>query len=204
MHLSKFIYGFLWFVTLICQNWYMVFSQLLHGFVKVFLWISPFAKLNQVEVWPRCPCLLKPQLWTKGVEWVKVRNALCLLCLWQCLVDQAIFTHLGLLSLLLLLSFVCWILFHFLSKFLWVLILTVLLLSLHFRLLSFILLFSFFLASASIVSLSGIASAAPSWHPLHFMHSWGPGIPCHVRCGRKTWQWEWADESNPILLLLFS
>ena len=93
------------------------------------------------------------------------------------------------------------ILFHFLSKFLWVLILKVLLLGLHFRLLSFMLLFSFFLASASIVFLSGIAGAAPSWHPLHFMHSWGPGIPCHVRCGRKTWQWEWADESNAILLI---
>ena len=45
----------------------------------------PFAKQNQAEVWPRFQSLLKLLLWNKGVEWVKVLNALDPLCLWQCL-----------------------------------------------------------------------------------------------------------------------
>ena len=61
-------------------------------FVKVGPWICqklfyvfwPFAKQNQAEFWPRFQRLLKPLLWTKGVEWVKVLNALGPLCPWQC------------------------------------------------------------------------------------------------------------------------
>ena len=59
------------FVTWICQSCFMYFS--------------PFAKQNQAEVWSQFQCLLKLLLWTKGVEWVKVLNALDPLCLWQCL-----------------------------------------------------------------------------------------------------------------------
>ena len=40
------------------------------------MYFSPFAKQNQAEVWPRFQSLLKLLLWTKGVEWVKVLNAL--------------------------------------------------------------------------------------------------------------------------------
>ena len=57
-------------------------SSDVHGFVTVVLCI--FAKQNQAEVWPRFPTLLKLLLWTKVVEWLKLRNALCPLCLWQC------------------------------------------------------------------------------------------------------------------------
>ena len=64
--------------------------MLLHGFAKVFTWICQiflyfFAKQNQAEGWPRFQRLLKLLLWNKGVEWVKVGNALSPLCLWQCL-----------------------------------------------------------------------------------------------------------------------
>ena len=38
--------------------------------------LSTFAKQNQAEVWPRFQSFLKLLLWTKGVEWVKVLNAL--------------------------------------------------------------------------------------------------------------------------------
>ena len=81
-------------------------SKLLHGFVKVVMWIcqscsmyfSRFAKQNQAEVWPRVQSSLKLLLWTKGVEWVKAVNALCLLCLWQCFLMKqrrvATFLHL--------------------------------------------------------------------------------------------------------------
>ena len=64
----------------------MVFSKLLHGFVRIvtgicqscFLYISPIAKQNQAEVWS------KFHFRTIGVEWVKVPNAWDPLCLWQC------------------------------------------------------------------------------------------------------------------------
>ena len=48
------------------------------------MYFLPFAKQNQAEVWPRFQSLLKLLLWTKGVEWVKVLNALGPLCLWKC------------------------------------------------------------------------------------------------------------------------
>ena len=74
MDLSKLTNKFLWFVTWICQNWYMDFSKLLHGFVKVVTWIcqscsmyfSPFAKQNQPKFLPRFQSLLKLLLRTKG------------------------------------------------------------------------------------------------------------------------------------------
>ena len=77
-------------VQWICQNLYIDFYELLHGFVKVVTWIcqscstyfSPLAKQNHTEVWPRFQSLLKLLLWTTGVKWIKVLNALGLLCLW--------------------------------------------------------------------------------------------------------------------------
>ena len=86
MDLSKLKQVFTW----ICQNCYMDSLKLLLGFVKVVTWICqscsmyflPFAKQNQAEVWPRFQSLLKLLLWTKGVKWIKVLNALGLLCLW--------------------------------------------------------------------------------------------------------------------------
>ena len=72
---------------------YLDLSKWLHGFVKVVMWICPscstyfltFVKQDQAEVWPRFQSLLKLLLWTKGIEWVKVFNALGPLCLKQCL-----------------------------------------------------------------------------------------------------------------------
>ena len=106
-------------VQWICQNWYMDFHKLLHGFVKNGTWISVScymnlsrlmhgffkvitwicqscsmwfsAKQNQAEVWPRFQSLLKLLALTKGVEWVKVLNALGPLCLWQCFCDGFLF-----------------------------------------------------------------------------------------------------------------
>ena len=40
------------------------------------MYFSPFAKQNQVEVWPQFQSLLKLLLWTKGVEFNKVLNTL--------------------------------------------------------------------------------------------------------------------------------
>ena len=40
LDLSKFLNGFLYVVTWICQNWYMDSFKLIHGFVKVVLCIS--------------------------------------------------------------------------------------------------------------------------------------------------------------------
>ena len=48
------------------------------------MYFVPLSKQNQAEVWPRFQSLLKLLLWTKGVEWVKVLDALSPLCLWQC------------------------------------------------------------------------------------------------------------------------
>ena len=67
---------------------YIDFSKSLHGFVKVATWIcqsclmyiSPFAKQCQAEVWPRFQSLLKLLLTTKGLELVKVLNALGVRC----------------------------------------------------------------------------------------------------------------------------
>ena len=109
MYLSNFLQGFVkidvWisitsymdfnridtWISLIC---YMAVSKLPYGFVKVVTWIgqccfmyfSPFAKQNQVEVWPQFQSLLKLLLWTNVVEWVKLPDALGLLCLWKCFV----------------------------------------------------------------------------------------------------------------------
>ena len=47
----------------------------------VFLALLPKKK----EVWPRFQSLLKLLLWTQGVEWDIVLNALGPLCHWQCL-----------------------------------------------------------------------------------------------------------------------
>ena len=40
---------------------------------NLFYVLIPFAKQNQVEVWPRFQSLLKLLLWTKGVDCVKVQ-----------------------------------------------------------------------------------------------------------------------------------
>ena len=48
MDLSKLTYGFLWFVTWICQYWFMDSSEFLHGFVKFDLWIS---QCCYVDLW---------------------------------------------------------------------------------------------------------------------------------------------------------
>ena len=50
-------------------------------FLRCSLYFSPFAKQNPAEVWPIFQSLLKLLLWTKGVEWVKVLNALGLSCI---------------------------------------------------------------------------------------------------------------------------
>ena len=62
------------------------FVKTVYGFVKVVLCFSayPFAKQNQAEVWPRFQILLKLLFWIRGVQWVKVLNALGPLCLLQC------------------------------------------------------------------------------------------------------------------------
>ena len=61
----------------------MDLSKVLHGFVKVVMWIcqscfmyfSPFAIQNQTEVWPGFQSFLKHLLWTKGLGRVKVLYA---------------------------------------------------------------------------------------------------------------------------------
>ena len=75
-------------VTWICQNWYMDFSKLLQGFVKVLLCFYhlitykvstclvlgfplPFAKQNQFEVWPRLQSLLELLLWLVQRCWLR-------------------------------------------------------------------------------------------------------------------------------------
>ena len=131
MHLSKIIYGFLWFVTLICQNWYRDFSKLLHGFVRVFLWIPhPLPYKTKLKL-----CQDFHAYWSFCFE-LKVLSTHCLVSV----VPFAMFcwSSFFLPILACFLTIYC-ILFHFLSNFLWVLILTVLLLGLHFRLLSFML-----------------------------------------------------------------
>ena len=82
----------------------MDLSKLQHGLVLVVIWIcqscsmylSPFAKQNQAEDWPRFHSLLKLLLWAKGVGWVKVINALDPLCLWQCLYQKVVEFWVGL------------------------------------------------------------------------------------------------------------
>ena len=100
MDFSKFLHGFV--------KIELDFSTLVHGFVNVapwicFLYISrPLpnktklrfdkqkrsrqisARQLSAEVWPRFQNLTKLLLWTKGVKWVTVLNALGPLCLWQC------------------------------------------------------------------------------------------------------------------------
>ena len=51
------------------------------------MYSSPFAKQNRAEIGQKFQTMLmlKLLLWTKGVERVKVLNALGPLCLWQCL-----------------------------------------------------------------------------------------------------------------------
>ena len=102
-NLSKLIHGFYGWI---CQNWYRDFSDLLHGFVKIYTWISLswykdmsmllrgfvkfvlwigqncsmyillLGKQNQGEVWPRYQSKLKLLVWTKGVEWVQSTHCL--------------------------------------------------------------------------------------------------------------------------------
>ena len=48
------------------------------------IYILPFATQNKAEIFPRFQSFLLP-LWTKGVEWVKVLNALGALCLLKAL-----------------------------------------------------------------------------------------------------------------------
>ena len=90
--LDEFVKNNIW-ISLICYRdfscFYMDLSKLLIGCVKVVTWIcflfcSTFAKQNQADIWPIFQSLLKLLRRTKGVEWVKVLNALGLLCLWQC------------------------------------------------------------------------------------------------------------------------
>ena len=86
MDLSKLIH-----VNLSCC---MDFSILIFGFVTYIcqscsMHSSPFAGQNQAEVWPRFQSLSKLLLWYKVFEWVKVLNALGLLCLWQCFVVES-------------------------------------------------------------------------------------------------------------------
>ena len=50
------------------------------------MYFLPFAKMKKVSLsLIKIQSLLKPLLWTKGDEWVKVLNALGPLCLWQCI-----------------------------------------------------------------------------------------------------------------------
>ena len=80
-----------WFVNIQAFLLFVCLSKLLYWFVKLVTWIcqscsmhfSPFAKQNQSEFRPRPILMLL--LWTDVVEWIKVLNALGLLCLWKCL-----------------------------------------------------------------------------------------------------------------------
>ena len=51
---------------------------------KISMYFLPFFKQNQAEVWSQFQSLLMLLLWTIGDKWVKILNALGLLCLWQC------------------------------------------------------------------------------------------------------------------------
>ena len=66
------------------------------------MYFLPAAKQNEAEVWPRFQSFLKLLLSPKGVDWVKVLNALGPSCLWQCLVKYLM------LILLLMLSWSTW------------------------------------------------------------------------------------------------
>ena len=88
MDFSKLLHGFPKVDPWITLSCYMDLSKLMHGFILIVTWIcqscsmyfSPFVKQNHAKV----SRLVKLQLWTKGVEWVKVLNALGPLCLWKC------------------------------------------------------------------------------------------------------------------------
>ena len=64
--------GNIWVVTWICQNWYMDFSKLLHGFVKVARWIckSCFVDLSELFYVFLALCQTKPhhEVWINESE----------------------------------------------------------------------------------------------------------------------------------------
>ena len=51
---------------------------------KIYMYFLPFFKQNQAEVWSQFQSLLMLLLWTIGDKWVKILNALGVLCLWPC------------------------------------------------------------------------------------------------------------------------
>ena len=51
---------------------------------KISMYFLPFFKQNQAEVWSQFQSLLMLLLWTIGDKWVKILNALGVLCLWPC------------------------------------------------------------------------------------------------------------------------
>ena len=78
-------------VTWIFQNWYRRRFYVVTSIFKscymdcCFLYFLPFVKQNQAAIWPKFQSLmLKLLFWSKGGEEVKVHNALCQLCIWQC------------------------------------------------------------------------------------------------------------------------
>ena len=98
LDMPKLLHGFVKVVTWIFHNWYIwIFPKLLHGSVKIDTWISlccyrDLPKLFMDFLKLLRGFLLKLLPWTKGVEWVKVPNALGLLCLWQCLLIKRYFS----------------------------------------------------------------------------------------------------------------
>ena len=97
MDFSKLLHGFVKIDIWISLSCYMNLSKLIHIFTWIcqicFMYFWPFAKQKQAEVGPRFQSLLKLLLWTEGIEWVKVLNALGPLCLWQCFVLYIQHTH---------------------------------------------------------------------------------------------------------------
>ena len=65
------------------QIWLSGISFRWKPFIVLFIEVEIFSR----EIPPRFKSSMKLLFWTKGVEWVKVLNALGLLCLWQCLVE---------------------------------------------------------------------------------------------------------------------
>ena len=69
-------------VTILSPNLAMIFSPKIMTF-RISHTFRNKTKLNFL-IFLRFQSLLKLLLWSKGVEWVKVLNALGPLCLWQC------------------------------------------------------------------------------------------------------------------------
>ena len=82
--------GFVEVVTLISFSCFMASSKLIHVFlqschidVSKLLYIFSLCQTTQAKAWPKVQSPLRLLLRPKGVDWVKVFNTSCPLCLWQ-------------------------------------------------------------------------------------------------------------------------